>query len=213
MESHVLISIFDSIPIWVMIIPIVLCSVIALAVIIERIIFYKRIDFDYTLIIGNVSDFIKANQIDKAAILCERYGGAIIQIIKTVIGNFSLKGNRERMITEASESAVKRIEKNVSILATISTIAPMLGLLGTVTGMMKSFSGLSKIGPAAHDLLAYGIAEALITTALGLIVAIPSLIFYNYMVAKVEYYIKEVERIANVLLATGEKSGQSDDQN
>ena len=210
MESHVIISIFDAIPIWVMILPIALCSVIALAVIIERIIFYKRIDFDYNLIIGNVSDFIKANQIEKAAILCERYGGVIIQIIKTVIGNFHVKENKERMVTEASEKAVKQIEKNVSALATISTIAPMLGLLGTVTGMMKSFSGLSKIGPAAHDLLAYGIAEALITTALGLIVAIPSLIFYNYMVARIEYYIKEVERVANVLLISDEGTGHSE---
>lgn len=211
MESHVIISIFDSIPIWVMILPIIVCSIIALAVIIERIIFYKKIDFDYTLIIGNVSDFIKANQIDKAAILCERYGGVIIQIIKTVISNFHLKDNKERVVAEASERAVKGIEKNISTLATISTIAPMLGLLGTVTGMMKSFSGLSKIGPAAQDLLAYGIAEALITTALGLIVAIPSLIFYNYMVSKVENYIKEVERVANALLTTGEGTGLVND--
>ncbi|MBN2038633.1 MAG: MotA/TolQ/ExbB proton channel family protein [Spirochaetes bacterium] len=209
MESHVIISIFDSIPIWVMILPIILCSVIALAVIIERLVFYKRINFDYTLIIGNVSDFIKANQLDKASILCERYGGVIIRIIKTAISN--LNDNKERVITEASEKAVKGIEKNVNILATIATIAPMLGLLGTVTGMMKSFSGLSKIGPAAHDLLAYGIAEALITTALGLIVAIPSLIFYNIMVARVEYYIKEVERVANVLLTTGDVSGRLND--
>jgi biopolymer transport protein ExbB len=75
----------------------------------------------------------------------------------------------------------------------------MLGLLGTVTGMMKSFSSLSKMGPSARDMLAQGITEALITTALGLLVAIPAIIFYNYMVSQIERFVREVEYISNYL--------------
>lgn len=202
MKSSVIISLFDTIPLWVMLVPILICSIIALAVIIERLIFFRRIDYDYSLIIKNVSDFVKTDKIDEALILCDRYGGAVIQVIKDVLNSMSFKDDREKIITASSEDAIRGIERNVAVISTVATISPMLGLLGTVTGMMKSFSGLARVGPVAHDLLAHGIAEALITTAFGLLVAIPSLIFYNYMVVKVDYYIKEVERIANVLLET-----------
>ncbi len=200
MKSDVIVSLFDSIPLWVMIIPILICSVIALAVIIERIVFFRRIDHDYRLIMRNISESIVSDRIDEARLLCSKYSGIIIQIIHSVLDSVSIKDSRERIIIESSENAVRSIERNTGLISTIATISPMFGLLGTVTGMMKSFSGLSRVGPTAHDLLAYGISEALITTAFGLLVAIPSLIFYNYMVAKIEYYIKEVERVANVLL-------------
>ena len=92
------------------------------------------------------------------------------------------------------------MEKGLKSLKVLAAVAPLLGLLGTVTGMMKSFSGLARSGPMAHDLLAHGISEALITTAFGLLVAIPSLIFYNYLVVRIEHYIKDVENVANDLL-------------
>ncbi len=199
MDSGVIISLFDSIPLWVMILPILLCSVIAIAVIIERSIFFKKINYDYRLIVANNLRLIEEKKIDEASALNRRYSGPIVGMIEVVMNRLESKKLRERIIMESSEEAIRTIEKYVGTISTVATISPMLGLLGTVTGMMKSFSGLSKIGQAAHDLLAYGIAEALITTAMGLLVAIPSLIFYNYMVSRVDYYIKEVEYVANTL--------------
>ena len=105
----------------------------------------------------------------------------------------------EQLIMDESENTIRVIEKYGGIISTVATVSPMLGLLGTVTGMMKSFSSLAKQGTSAQEMLAQGITEALITTALGLLVAIPSMIFYNYMVSKVEFYINEVEYIANSL--------------
>jgi biopolymer transport protein ExbB len=200
MSSGVIISLFDSIPLWVMILPILVCSVIAIAIIIERLIFFKRINYDYRLIVANKLSLVEEKKIDEARALSRRYSGPIVDIIDVVMDSLESKHSRERIIMESSKEAVRTIEKYIGTISTVATISPMLGLLGTVTGMMKSFSGLSKIGQAAHDLLAYGIAEALITTAMGLLVAIPSLIFYNYMVSKVEYYVKEVEYIANTLM-------------
>jgi len=200
MKSDFIISFFDSIPLWVMLIPIVICSIIALAVIIERTVFFKRLELDYRLIIRNVTGSLSRGRIDEALLLCERYTGSIIQIIKNALTGSESYESREKTVIESSEFAIRDIEKNAGLISTIATVSPMFGLLGTVTGMMKSFSGLSKIGPSAHDLLAFGISEALITTAFGLLVAIPSLIFYNYLIAKIEYYIKEVERVANGLL-------------
>jgi biopolymer transport protein ExbB len=200
MSSDVIISLFDSIPLWVMLLPILVCSIIAIAIIIERLIFFKRINYDYRLIVANKLRLVEEKKIDEAKALSRRYGGPIVDIIDVVMDSTESKQSRERIIMESSKEAVRTIEKYIGTIATVATISPMLGLLGTVTGMMKSFSGLSKIGQAAHDLLAYGIAEALITTVMGLLVAIPSLIFYNYMVSRVEYYIKEVEYIANTLM-------------
>jgi biopolymer transport protein ExbB len=201
MSSEVIITLFDSIPLWVMIVPILLCSVIAVAVIIERLIFFRRIDYDYRLIAANVVNLMRQEKYDEVRALNSQYTGPIIGIIERVISPRA-DDSRERLLLESSENAIRTIEKYIGTISTIATISPMLGLFGTVTGMMKSFSGLSKIGQAAHDLLAYGIAEALITTALGLLVAIPSLIFYNYMVSRVSYYIKEVEYVANMLMET-----------
>ncbi len=201
MSSEVIITLFDSIPLWVMIVPILLCSVIAIAVIIERVIFYRRIDYDYRLIAANVVNLMRQEKYDEVRTLNSQYAGPIIGIIERIISPGATDA-RDRLLLESSENAIRTIEKYIGTISTIATISPMLGLFGTVTGMMKSFSGLSKIGQAAHDLLAYGIAEALITTALGLLVAIPSLIFYNYMVSRVSYYIKEVEYVANMLMET-----------
>ncbi|MFW6364904.1 MAG: MotA/TolQ/ExbB proton channel family protein [Spirochaetota bacterium] len=92
---------------------------------------------------------------------------------------------------------ISRIERYSGAVSTIATVSPMFGLLGTVTGMMKSFSALSAIDVEAQNMLAYGIAEALVTTATGLVVAIPAVIFYNYMVTKSGFLIKQLEIILN----------------
>ncbi|MDY6933858.1 MAG: MotA/TolQ/ExbB proton channel family protein [Spirochaetota bacterium] len=199
MKSDVIISLFDSIPLWVMILPIILCSIVSLAIIIERVIFYKRIKHDYRLIVRNILTLTSSGKIEEAKAFCFNYRGPIITMIRNVLETSSKKDDTERIILEYSGGVIRVLERNVGVLSTIATISPMLGLLGTVTGMMKSFSGLSRVGPVAHDLLAYGISEALITTAFGLLVAIPSLIFYNYMVDKIGYYITELEFVAKSL--------------
>ncbi|MCX8124276.1 MAG: MotA/TolQ/ExbB proton channel family protein [Spirochaetes bacterium] len=200
MHSGTLIGVFDAVPTWVMLLPIFVCSVIAVAAIIERIIFYRRINADYAMLVSNARKECSNGNIQQALLLCKRVPGPISELICNAITFASTKKEREGLITENVYTAQKAIEKHVGIIATIATIAPMFGLLGTVTGMMKSFSALSKVGNVAQDLLAYGIAEALITTALGLLVAIPSWIFYNYLVSRVEHYNKDLEYVANTLL-------------
>ncbi len=199
MTTNFIISIFDSIPVWVMILPILLCSVFLLAIVIERLLFFRNISIDYRLLVNSVVDHIRSKKISAARNLCAGYRGPLVEIITTVLDRWQSADDRELVISDASEKSIRKIERFGGSVSTISTISPMLGLLGTVTGMMKSFSSLSQMGPSARDLLAQGITEALITTALGLMVAIPSIIFYNYMVSKIEFYIREVEYIANNL--------------
>lgn len=195
-----LIGVFDAIPTWVMLAPIVACSVISAAAIIERTVFYNRIHADYAALLHTVGHECASNNHQQAMMLCKKIPGPISELIYNTVVLARTKKERDSLISGSVYAAQKAIEKHVGIIATIATIAPMFGLLGTVTGMMKSFSALSKVGNVAQDLLAYGIAEALVTTALGLMVAIPSWIFYNYLVGRIERYNKDLEYVANTLL-------------
>jgi len=115
---------------------------------------------------------------------------------------FKSKRDRQLTILASSRYAIVSVERYVAVIATIATISPMLGLLGTVTGLLKGFTALYRMGAGteATHLLALGVSETLITTVLGLLVAIPSWSFYNFMVAKVEHYVKEIEYISNIFM-------------
>ncbi|HOO71128.1 MAG TPA: MotA/TolQ/ExbB proton channel family protein [Spirochaetota bacterium] len=199
MTNQLFVGIFDSIPTWVMILPIILCSVLLLAVFIERMIFYKKINIDYRLLMASITEKIRQKKIYDAQSLCGRNDGPICSMIFLFLQRWDEDEDKEIVLRDLSEKSIRSIEKFGGLVSTIATVAPMLGLLGTVTGMMKSFSSLSKFGPSARDLLAQGITEALVTTALGLLVAIPAVIFYNYMVSQVERFVREVEYISNIM--------------
>jgi biopolymer transport protein ExbB len=194
------IEFFTSIPIWATMAPIIACSIISLGVIIERLVFYRSINLDYRLIMENVASSIQGNNFKKAHAALEGYEGPIIAVIKEIVDDFKEKHDRHISILTSSRQAIASIERFVAVIATIATISPMLGFLGTVTGMLKGFTALYRMsaGEKATTLLAHGVAETLITTVLGLFVAIPAWAFYNYMVTRVEHYINEIEYISNM---------------
>jgi biopolymer transport protein ExbB len=204
MSGKIIISIFDSIPLWVMLLPIFICSITVFAVFIERIIFYKNIRMDYRLLVSGISAKLREGSLESAMAICAPYRGPLIEMIKKMLLYWNDAGDAELRIRDPAETTIRSIERFANLTATIGTVSPMLGLLGTVTGMMKSFSGLANMAPTS-DLLAQGITEALITTALGLMVAIPSIIFYNYLVSKAETYTREIEYIANIFFESKSK--------
>jgi biopolymer transport protein ExbB len=191
-----------SVPIWATMAPIFVCSIISLAVIIERIVFYRKINFDYRFIMDNVTNFIDMNNLKKANSFLDEYHGPVITVIREILNSFKTKSDRQLTILASSRYAIVSVERYVAVIATIATISPMLGLLGTVTGLLKGFTALYRMGAGteATHLLALGVSETLITTVLGLLVAIPSWSFYNFMVAKVEHYVKEIEYISNIFM-------------
>jgi biopolymer transport protein ExbB len=204
MKDDIYISLFDSIPTWVMLVPIFICSVLALAIMIERSIYYRRIRHDYRSIVDSCAGLLKDRKTDEAKALCGRYNGPIARMLEKLIARRDNGGLDVSFVVDQSGHAIRTVERYLGLISTVATVSPMFGLFGTVTGMMKSFSALTKAGQFAHDLLARGIAEALVTTALGLLVAIPSLIFYNYMVSRVDDYIKDIEHAANVMQSISE---------
>jgi len=185
--------------------PIIFCSVIAFAIVIERFYHLYKAKIDTKDFMNSVEITIKRNRIAEAIKICEKTPGPISHIVKSGI----MKHDRSRQeIREAIEDAghqeVPRLEKHLSLLATIAHISPLLGLLGTVTGMVRAFQIIQEksasFNPVSPGDLAGGIWEALLTTVAGLIVAIPTVVVYNYMVNRVDEFILEMERSATEVI-------------
>ena len=180
---------------------ILVCSVIAVAIVMEKLWQLHRAKINTEDFMEDVSETLKRNRIMDAVDKCNAMPGPIAQILKAGI----IKHDRPRSeIKEAIEDAglheVPRLEKNLSALATIAHIAPLLGLLGTVTGMVRSFQVIEQKATALMSVnpgdLAGGIWEALVTTVAGLAVAIPTYVAYNFLVSKVNGFVLEMEKSA-----------------
>ena len=185
--------------------PIILCSILAFAIAIERLYHLHRAKIDTKKFMDDIANTLSRNKIVEAVELCEKTPGPIAHILKAGI----MKHDRPRQeIKEAIEDAglyeVPRLEKNVTVLATIAHIAPLLGLLGTVTGMVRCFQTIQEkstsLNPVSPGDLAGGIWEALITTVAGLTVSIPALVAYNYFVNRVNGFILDMEKAATDLV-------------
>ena len=179
----------------VMMIPIILASIIAIAIIIER--FWtlnsSRIAPRNTL--AEVWSKLRHNQLDAAQLRELRMASPLGQILAA--GLVNAKAGRAIMIESielAASHVVHDLERYLGTLGTIAAVAPLLGLLGTVFGMIEIFSETVNIGNGDVKVLASGIAIALVTTAAGLVVAIPSLFFHRMFVRKVESLVVELER-------------------
>ncbi len=184
---------------------IILCSVIAFAIFIERLWNLRRAKINTDKFVETIIGRIKSNKIMEAIDKCNTTPGPIAHIMKTGL----LKHDRTRQeIRESIEDAgvheVPRLEKNLGVLATIAHITPLLGLLGTVTGMVKAFQVIEQkavsMVPINPGDLAGGIWESLITTVAGLSVAIPTYVAYNYLVSKVDGFVLDMEKSATELV-------------
>jgi len=185
--------------------PILLCSIFALAIILEKFWHLYKIKIDTQEFLSNILDKMKRHEIKEALKICENTKSPISHILKAGI----LKYDRTReQIKEAIEDAslyeIPKLEKNLSTLATIAHISPLLGLLGTVTGMVRCFQTIqvkaTSFNPVSPGDLAGGIWEALLTTVAGLIVAIPTFVAYNYLVSRVNNFILEMEKASTELV-------------
>ncbi|MDD5195905.1 MAG: MotA/TolQ/ExbB proton channel family protein [Candidatus Omnitrophica bacterium] len=189
---------------WVML-PIFLCSIFALAIILERLFFYAGIKFNKAILITQIFESVRKNKVSEAIETCEKNSFYITNILKA--GLMHCEESKE-IIKESMENAslyeIPKLEKNLHFLSTIAHVSPLLGLLGTVTGLVQCFYTIERKAASAGVVnpsdLAGGIWEALITTVAGLCVAIPTYIAYNYFVHKVNMSTLEAERAATELL-------------
>jgi biopolymer transport protein ExbB len=148
---------------------------------------------------------------DEAMAICDASPSPFSTLLKTGIEHRSRSAwERKDVLQDAAAQEVPRLEKNIGALGTIAYIAPLLGLLGTVTGNIRSFGVLGRFGTVGDpSILAQGIAEALITTAAGLIVAIPVTIFYNALTGRVNSLIVRMENQVNEMTLLLEEGGSA----
>jgi len=174
--------------------PIIACSVIALGIFFERLWALRKIYVIPKNFIYSVEEMLKKNKVPEALFLCNSNNSSISRIFQAGLKNAG-KGMWfvKESIEERGEREATILEKHIGILSTIAHLSPLLGLLGTVSGLIKNFNVLSIHGPGDPAPLAAGIAEALITTASGLTIAIPVLIGYRFLKGRVDNLIFAME--------------------
>ncbi len=182
--------------------PIMLCSVVALAITIERFFTLRRAKIDTREFMDTMRTVLRQNRTQEAIEICDETDGPIARITKAgILKHDRSKDEIREAVEDASHLEIPRLERYMSALATCANIAPLLGLLGTVAGMIKAFAEIQdKEGQVNPSDLAEGIGNALVTTASGLTVAIPTLVIYNYFVSRVENMILEMEVSASELV-------------
>ena len=180
-----------------------ICSVIAVTIFLERWWYLRRSEVDTNALIIELRHSIQEGNIVEAIQCCEQKGGTIANIVKAGLGKHH-RGKEE--IEGAMELAglieIAQLEKNAKLLSIISHIAPLIGLLGTVLGFIKAFGEMRMSGMV--DISATRLGEAmeyaLLTTAAGLVVAIPSILAYNYIVSRVEGFILEIHSASSEIV-------------
>ncbi len=184
---------------------------VATVIIIERILYFRKIQIDEEKILFRLKATLEKGHYDEAISICEGNPSPITNLMKV---GLEFRDHSEERIKDAIVSAanmeIPRLERYLSALGTIANIATLLGLLGTVTGNIRSFGVLGSLGAVGDpSLLAKGIAEALLTTAAGLIVSIPTIVFYNYLVNRVNHTIIRLEnRVTEMVLILVKTKGK-----
>jgi biopolymer transport protein ExbB len=199
--------------------PLLFFSLLALTFIVERFIALQRAKINVNEFLSRVRKALLVNRNVKEAIkVCEQYQGPVASVMKAGLLRY---GHRREDIEKTIENAglyeLDRLERGMNVLATVANVAPMLGFLGTVWGMIKSFAALAEKGLSDPSAVAYGISEALITTATGLVIAIPAQLAYNWYTGKINRFVRDIETATNMLLETfiemdSQRYGQAEEQ-
>src|SRR5215470_2498687 len=181
---------------------ILVTSAVAVLVFIERFLHCHRAQINSTEFLNGVRTVLKRDNVIEALSICDATPGPVARLVKTAIMN---RDNGRERVREALEEAglaeVPRLEEKLNLLATIAQIAPLLGLLGAVLGFIELFRQLDASGLYANvGSLSKGIWHALISTAAGIAVAIPTHAGYNYLVSRVNKIVLDMERAATEIL-------------
>jgi biopolymer transport protein ExbB len=181
-----------------------IASSVAVAVVVERLLFYHRVQINSMEFLAGIRNVLRRDNVVEALSICEATPGPVARLVQVAIKN---RDKGRDGVREALEDAglleVPQLEDKLSLLATIAQLSPLLGLLGSVLGFIKIFSALQQAGAHAHlEQLSGGIWEALLSTALGLALAIPCYAAHNYLVKRVDEIVLDMERAATDILNT-----------
>jgi biopolymer transport protein ExbB len=189
----------------IVMVPIGLCSLVALTVAIERLVSLRRRRIIPPTFVSGLSDLLNGDAEDreKALKYCERDGSPLANIFMAGIKRLGASVEHlEKQIQEAGEREVLKLQKYFRVLSLVAALSPLLGLLGTVFGMINAFQtvAISADALGKTELLAKGIYEALITTAAGLLVTIPTLVAYHYLSARIDRLVADMDLVVSDFL-------------
>lgn len=178
-------------------------SLFSLTAIIYKIIAFRRVKLNVNEFIAKVRASLLKGNVKGAMEVCEQHRSPVASIIKSgLLKHGQPREQMEKAMENAAIHEVAYLERYLTVLATIANIAPLLGFLGTVVGMILSFDVIAEKGLNDPGAVAKGISVALLTTAYGLIVAFFTQPFYNYFTSKVAGYTREIETASNILFET-----------
>ena len=178
-------------------------SILGLGTILERTAYFLKNERDLK---GNFKDeiikLVRAGEEEEAIKLCERTNNSVSRTVKSILLAYKYENDmyesKEKLMKEKALEQIENLERRLSILGIVSYISPMAGLLGTVLGMIKSFKAIAIQGAGDPNVVANGISEALITTAAGLLIAIPAIIAYNLFNRKADKIM--IEKTSTALI-------------
>ncbi len=179
----------------IMMIPIVLLSILAVYIFVERILTINRASKTPPGFFDKIKEMVVRGDISGARLLCAQNDTPIAKMIEKGISRLgSQLKNIETSVENIGKIEIAKLEKNLALLATVAGAAPMFGFLGTVTGMIRAFMSIAQqTSTVSPKLLSSGIYEAMVTTAAGLMVGIPAYLAYNYLVARIQKLINQME--------------------
>lgn len=182
--------------------PLFLCAILSVTFMIERFVSIRRSVRDNDGLLNQVRTLLNQGKVDEAIRLCQSTPGAVPQLVASAIRNRHMDSDAiERAMEELAMRETPALYRNLWVLDTIITLAPLLGLLGTVTGMIRAFHVVaSASGLNAPTAITGGVAEALIATATGLAIAIVTLVGYNWLTERIKEIIADMEARATQIL-------------
>ena len=185
----------------VMMIPLGLCSLVGLAIFIERLVALRRGSIVYPEVAQAVETLDASRDFGVAYAILDRRPGPFANVVRSGLDHADADWEIVRdVLQETGRQEAVRLSRNLNVLETVAAVAPLLGLLGTVTGMIRVFRVVSTAGLGQPEVLSGGISEAMITTAAGLMIGIPALVAYHWLQGRADGIIFELEQYASKLL-------------
>ncbi len=182
-------------------------SLWAVAVIWNRFLHFRAKEREGEVLGGQVPDLLAQGQFQKVTKLVEKAVSPEGAILKAGLANLSLKTEGLDRVLESSRLNEKMgMERNLLVLGTLGNNAPFIGLFGTVLGIIKAFNDLAISGTSGPTIVMRGVSEALVSTAVGLLIAIPAVAAYNYFQGKIKRHLSNAERLSNLLVAYSAKT-------
>jgi biopolymer transport protein ExbB len=174
--------------------PILLCSIMAMAIFFERLWTFFRVGRGRDELVREVEQLVLKGRIEEAIVVCQRSDTPLSRILLSALrAQGRSRDHIKTVVEETGSREAAPLERFLGLLGTLATISPLLGLLGTVLGMIRAFTVIATAGIGTPETLGGGISEALITTAAGLTVAIPTILLHKYLTSRLDYMVLKME--------------------